>query len=44
MRRRLRVPEWVDGERVTADYADGVLTVAACPPPARLVEDACLLQ
>lgn len=28
MTRRLRVPEWVDGERVTADYADGVLTVA----------------
>ncbi len=27
MTRRLRVPEWVDGERVTADYQDGVLTV-----------------
>jgi HSP20 family protein len=27
MTRRLRVPEWVDGERVTAEYADGVLTV-----------------
>lgn len=27
MTRRLRVPEWVDGERVTADHADGVLTV-----------------
>ena len=27
MSRRLRVPEWVDGERVTADCADGVLTV-----------------
>src|SRR3954454_11438249 len=25
--RRLRVPEWVDAEAVTADYADGVLTV-----------------
>ena len=25
--RRLRVPEWVDGERVAAHYADGVLTV-----------------
>ncbi len=25
--RRLRVPEWVDPERVTADYSDGVLTV-----------------
>jgi len=28
MTRRLRVPEWVDAGRVTADYADGVLTVA----------------
>jgi len=27
MTRRLRVPEWVDGERVAAEYADGVLTV-----------------
>ena len=27
MTRRLRVPEWVDAERVSADYADGVLTV-----------------
>jgi len=27
MTRRLRVPEWVDGERVCAEYADGVLTV-----------------
>jgi HSP20 family protein len=27
MTRRLRVPEWVDADRVTADYADGVLTV-----------------
>ena len=25
--RRLRVPEWVDAEAVTADYTDGVLTV-----------------
>lgn len=25
--RRIRVPEWVDAGRVTADYADGVLTV-----------------
>jgi len=25
--RRLRVPEWVDSETVTADYTDGVLTV-----------------
>jgi HSP20 family protein len=25
--RRLRVPDWVDAESVTADYADGVLTV-----------------
>jgi HSP20 family protein len=27
MTRRLRVPEWVDAERVAAQYADGVLTV-----------------
>lgn len=27
MTRRLRVPEWVDAERVGAEYADGVLTV-----------------
>src|SRR4051812_46702619 len=25
--RRLRVPDWVDAEAVSADYADGVLTV-----------------
>lgn len=25
--RRLRVPDWVDSETVTADYVDGVLTV-----------------
>ncbi|HWB68171.1 MAG TPA: Hsp20/alpha crystallin family protein [Mycobacteriales bacterium] len=25
--RRLRIPEWVDGARVDADYVDGVLTV-----------------
>lgn len=25
--RRLRIPDWVDGETVTADYVDGVLTV-----------------
>ncbi|HEU5033527.1 MAG TPA: Hsp20/alpha crystallin family protein [Mycobacteriales bacterium] len=25
--RRLRVPDWVDAEAVTADYVDGVLTV-----------------
>lgn len=25
--RRLRVPEWVDTDRVMADYTDGVLTV-----------------
>ena len=25
--RRLRVPEWVDADAVTADYIDGVLTV-----------------
>ena len=25
--RRVRVPEWVDAEAVTADYVDGVLTV-----------------
>jgi len=28
MTRRLRVPEWVDADAVTADYTDGVLTVA----------------
>jgi HSP20 family protein len=27
MTRRLRVPDWVDGERVSADYVDGVLCV-----------------
>lgn len=27
MTRRLRVPAWVDAERVTAEHADGVLTV-----------------
>jgi HSP20 family protein len=27
MTRRLRVPDWVDGEQVEADYADGVLSV-----------------
>jgi len=27
MTRRLRVPDWVDGERVSADCSDGVLTV-----------------
>ena len=27
MTRRIRVPEWVDAERVTADHVDGVLTV-----------------
>lgn len=27
MTRRLRVPDWVDGEHVEADYIDGVLTV-----------------
>ncbi|MDP9431804.1 MAG: Hsp20/alpha crystallin family protein [Actinomycetota bacterium] len=27
MTRRLRVPEWVDGDRIAADYADGVLTL-----------------
>jgi HSP20 family protein len=27
MTRRLRVPEWVDAERVGAEYSDGVLTV-----------------
>ena len=27
MTRRLRVPDWVDGERVSADYVDGVLSV-----------------
>jgi len=27
MTRRLRVPEWVDSERVGAEYADGVLTI-----------------
>jgi len=25
--RRLRIPEWVDGDRVSAEYADGVLSV-----------------
>jgi HSP20 family protein len=28
MTRRLRVPDWVDTERVTADHADGVLTIS----------------
>jgi HSP20 family protein len=27
MTRRLRIPEWVDVERIGADYADGVLTI-----------------
>jgi HSP20 family protein len=27
MTRRLRIPDWVDGEHVEADYADGVLSV-----------------
>jgi HSP20 family protein len=27
MTRRLRVPEWVDVDRVSADYTDGVLTI-----------------
>ena len=27
MTRRLRIPDWVDGEHVEADYADGVLAV-----------------
>jgi len=27
MTRRLRVPDWVDGEHVEADFADGVLSV-----------------
>jgi len=27
MTRRLRIPDWVDGERVEADHADGVLSV-----------------
>jgi HSP20 family protein len=27
MTRRLRIPDWVDGESVEADYVDGVLTV-----------------
>lgn len=27
MTRRIRVPEWVDAERVAAEHADGVLTV-----------------
>jgi HSP20 family protein len=27
MTRRLRVPDWVDGDKVEADYADGVLSV-----------------
>ncbi len=27
MTRRIRVPDWVDGERVTAEHVDGVLTI-----------------
>ena len=27
MTRRLRIPDWVDGEHVEADYCDGVLAV-----------------
>lgn len=27
MTRRLRIPDWVDGEQVEADFTDGVLTV-----------------
>ena len=27
MTRRLRIPDWVDAERVSADYTDGVLTI-----------------
>jgi len=27
MTRRLRIPDWVDADTVTADYADGVLTL-----------------
>jgi len=27
MTRRLRLPDWVDGEQVDAEYADGVLSV-----------------
>jgi HSP20 family protein len=27
MTRRLRIPDWVDGEHVEADYSDGVLSV-----------------
>jgi HSP20 family protein len=27
MTRRLRIPDWVDAERVSAEYADGVLCV-----------------
>ena len=27
MTRRIRVPEWVDGERVSAEHGEGVLTV-----------------
>jgi HSP20 family protein len=27
MTRRIRVPEWVDGERVAAEHGDGVLTI-----------------
>ena len=27
MTRRLRIPDWVDGEHVEADYVDGVLSV-----------------
>jgi HSP20 family protein len=27
MTRRLRVPDWIDAEKVTAEYADGVLSI-----------------
>jgi len=27
MTRRLRIPDWADAEAITADYADGVLTL-----------------